>query len=261
MSQLGIEGAHPGGINLTKKIFERENVNKNSHILDVGCGTGQTVAYLARKFGAHVTGIDINSIMVEKAKKRMKEKRIQANVIQCTVEKLPFLDNQFDFVISESVLSFVDTSSALNEIYRVLKRGGRLIAIELTMKHPLSEKEEDAIKQFYGFNSLTLKKDWEVRLKQAGFDHIRIKKIHPPTQRRFSITRKVWNLNFMRFWNNISNTPLSIKGYWNIEFIHVQNNFVFYGKEVTHQMMSKERIEENELSFPLWSPISKSLLL
>jgi len=176
LSQLGIEGAHPGGINLTKKIFERENVNKNSHILDVGCGTGQTVAYLARKFGAHVTGIDINSIMVEKAKKRMKEKRIQANVIQCTVEKLPFLDNQFDFVISESVLSFVDTSSALNEIYRVLKRGGRLIAIELTMKHPLSEKEEDAIKQFYGFNSLTLKKDWEVRLKQAGFDHIRIKK-------------------------------------------------------------------------------------
>lgn len=73
LSKLGIEGAHPGGINLTKEIFKRENINRKSYILDVGCGTGQTAAYLAYKYGAKVTGIDINPTMVAKARRRMKK--------------------------------------------------------------------------------------------------------------------------------------------------------------------------------------------
>ncbi|WP_154661629.1 class I SAM-dependent methyltransferase [Bacillus ndiopicus] len=176
LSKLGIEGAHPGGINLTKEILKRENINRNSHILDVGCGTGQTAAYLAYKYGAKVTGIDINPTMVTKAERRMKKNSLPVKIIQGSVEKVPLPDYHFDFIISESVLSFVNKPRALKEIFRLLKNGGRFIAIEQTINKRLKEKEENEIKQFYGFDSLTMKKDWVALLEQAGFEQIRIQK-------------------------------------------------------------------------------------
>ncbi|MCG7345823.1 class I SAM-dependent methyltransferase [Sporosarcina sp. ACRSL] len=176
MSKLGIGGAHPGGINLTKEIFKRENINRNSHILDVGCGTGQTAAYLANRYGAKVTGIDNNPTMVAKAEKRLKKNRLPVKIIQCSVEEIPLPDNHFDFITSESVLSFVDKPRALKEIFRLLKNDGRFIAIEQTLNQQLQDIEENEIKQFYGFNSLTTEKDWIALLKQAGFEHIRIQK-------------------------------------------------------------------------------------
>ncbi|MFS0690571.1 class I SAM-dependent methyltransferase [Sporosarcina sp. 179-K 8C2 HS] len=174
MAKLGIEGAHPGGINLTKEIFKRENINRNSHILDVGCGTGQTAAYLAYRYGAKVTGIDINPTMIAKAERRMKKNRLSVKIIQGPVEKIPLPDNHFDIIASESVLSFVNKPRALKEIFRLLKNGGRFIAIEQTINQRLEEKEENEIKHFYGFTSLPTEKDWVALLEQAGFENIRI---------------------------------------------------------------------------------------
>ena len=68
LSKFGVGGAHPGGIQLTKELFKSETITPTTHILDVGCGTGQTAAYLAAQYGAIVTGIDNNPVMVEKAK-------------------------------------------------------------------------------------------------------------------------------------------------------------------------------------------------
>ncbi|HWK23663.1 MAG TPA: class I SAM-dependent methyltransferase [Ureibacillus sp.] len=181
LSKAGIGGAHPGGINLTKEIFKREDINNTSHILDVGCGTGQTAAYLAYKYRANVTGLDIHPTMITKAKKRMKKYNLPVNIIQASVEKVPLPDNHFDYIVSESVLSFVNKQRALKEIYRLLKNGGRFIAIELTITQFLMEKEENEIKQFYGFSSLTSKKDWMALLKQVGFKNIRIRK-HTPIE-------------------------------------------------------------------------------
>jgi ubiquinone/menaquinone biosynthesis C-methylase UbiE len=176
LSKLGIGGAHPGGINLTKEIFKKENIHRNSRILDAGCGTGQTAAYLAYKYGAHVTGIDINATMVAKALRRMKKNRLPVEIIQGSIENVPLPDNHFDFILSESVLSFVNKPRALKEIFRLLKKGGRFIAIELTIHESLKEEEEYEIKQFYGFQTLSMKKDWVALMKQAGFEQIRIRK-------------------------------------------------------------------------------------
>ncbi|MFF2177757.1 class I SAM-dependent methyltransferase [Lysinibacillus sp. NPDC058147] len=169
-------GAHPGGINLTKEIFKTENINRHSRILDVGCGTGQTAAYLAEEYKAKVTGIDINSEMVAKAKRRMKNNRLPVKIIECSIEQVPLPDHTFDFIISESVLSFVNKPNALKEIFRLLKKDGRFIAIEFTIHEPLEEEIEEEIKQFYGFDSCSMKKDWVALFNQAGFKNTRIQK-------------------------------------------------------------------------------------
>lgn len=176
LSKFGIGGAHPGGLNLTKKIFKSENINHSTEILDVGCGTGQTAAYLANRYDAKITGIDVNPTMVAKATRRMKKNRLPVKIIQGSIEKIPLPDRHFDYIISESVLSFVNKPRSLNEVFRLLKNGGRFIAIELTMIQRLTEKEEQEIKKFYGFDSLNTKKDWVALLNQAGFEHVHIRK-------------------------------------------------------------------------------------
>ena len=179
LSKFGIGGAHPGGIKLTKEIIRTKKIDNNSHILDVGCGTGQTDAYLASEYGAIVTGIDRHPIMVEKAKKRMKKERLPVEILQCSIENVPLPNNKFDFVLSESVLSFVDKPTALCEIFRLLKDGGQLIAIEFTINKPLETAIENEIKQFYAFESLPMEQDWIRYFKQAGFTNIQIEKKEP----------------------------------------------------------------------------------
>jgi len=176
LAKLGVGGAHPGGINLSKELFKAENIQQTSHILDVGCGTGQTAAYLATHFQAIVTGIDINPIMIEKARHRMKKTRLPVNIIQGSIVQTTLPNESFDLILAESVLSFVDQQRALQEIYRLLKRGGRFIAIEFTIPELLPSQQVEDIQQFYGFDALLMKKDWVVLLQQAGFHNIRIQK-------------------------------------------------------------------------------------
>lgn len=174
LSKFGIGGAHPGGIDVTKEIFKTENINKTSRILDVGCGTGQTAAYIAEQYGAKVTGIDINPIMVEKAKNRMEKYQLPVDTIQGSIEESLIKDGEFDFIISESVLSFVNKPKALKEIFRLLNNGGRFFANELTINQELTPTIEEEIKQFYGLDSVLMEKNWIDLFEQAGFKNIKI---------------------------------------------------------------------------------------
>lgn len=176
LAKFGVGGAHPGGINLSKEIWKAESIQSTSHLLDVGCGTGQTAAFLASHYAANVTGLDINPIMIEKAHHRMKKARLPVNIIQGSIEETSLPNEAFDFVLAESVLAFVDKQRALQEIFRLLKQGGRLVAIEFTIPTLLSSQLTDDIQQFYGFDALLMKKDWVVLLQQAGFHNIRIQK-------------------------------------------------------------------------------------
>lgn len=174
LSKFGVSGAHPGGINLTEKIFKNEKIDNMSYILDVGCGTGQTSAYLAAHYGAKVIGMDYNPIMVEKAKNRMIKNQLPVEIILDSIEKCSLTDNKFDFIISESVLSFVNKPQALKEIFRLLKHGGRFIANELTINKRIGTNNEVEIKRFYGLDSVLMEKDWISLFEQTGLKNIKI---------------------------------------------------------------------------------------
>ncbi|WP_160720966.1 methyltransferase domain-containing protein [Bacillus sp. USDA818B3_A] len=175
LAKFGVGGAHPGGINLTQNILSNEQINNQSVILDAGCGTGQTAAYLYQQYAAEVYGLEINPIMVEKAKNRFQTLQLPIHLIQGSIEEIPFADNTFDFILSESVLAFVNKPKAMKEIYRVLKNGGRLLANEMTMNRPLSPHESAEIMNFYGVDSLLQEQDWSYLIQSAGFRDIEIK--------------------------------------------------------------------------------------
>lgn len=100
---------------------------KGKRVLDIGCGNGYVLSKYARE-GAEVFGVDITETAVGITKKRFEWLKLNGNIRVANAEELPFEDNYFDCVCSMGVLHHTpDTQKAIDEVYRVLKPGGRLI--------------------------------------------------------------------------------------------------------------------------------------
>lgn len=118
---------HLGGLEATDALIQHCHITENSHILDVGCGVGQTASYIVKTLGARVTGVDINAKMVQRSQERAQNQGITqlTEFRVADAQDLPFPDNTFDAVITESVTAFPpDKQRAVNEYARVTKPGG-----------------------------------------------------------------------------------------------------------------------------------------
>jgi ubiquinone/menaquinone biosynthesis C-methylase UbiE len=102
---------------------------KEKKVLDIACGSGVLTEQFVR-MGAYVSAIDLTAKAVELTKKRMDLYGIEANVIQADGQELPFDDNSFDLVCAWGCLMHMPkTEQAIAEIKRVLKPGGKLVAM------------------------------------------------------------------------------------------------------------------------------------
>ncbi|UAL45512.1 class I SAM-dependent methyltransferase [Sutcliffiella horikoshii] len=169
---LGIGGAHPGGLELTKTILLNENL-EDKKLLEIGCGTGQTSMFL-HAMNIDVTPVDNHPIMIDKANNRFAEQQAGITALQMDIEKTEFKGSTFDFILSESVLSFTDTNKTLPELFRLLKEDGVLLAFEMTKKGTMPLELEDRMKQFYNMPRILSKNEWKETLKHHGFNKVEI---------------------------------------------------------------------------------------
>ncbi|GGL61446.1 class I SAM-dependent methyltransferase [Sporolactobacillus putidus] len=172
LAKLAIDSAHPGGRQLTEAIISETSMKEGDKVLDVGCGTGATSALLAEKTGTEVTGIDIHPKMVELAKKRSTGSSRPFQIVPGSAERLPFNDETFDWVLSESVTAFTDMTQSAPEYFRVLRPGGKLIAIEMTIEERLPRPDSKVIQSLYGVGRLLTEDDWKEIWEKAGFSGI-----------------------------------------------------------------------------------------
>ena len=168
---------HIGGLEATETLFELCHINKDKYILDVGCGAGLTPVLMAKRIGCSVIGIDISEGMVERSKERAKRRgimhRIEFQV--ANAQDLPFDDNSFDAVITESVTAFPnDKQKAVNEYVRVTKPGGYIGLNESTwLKIPPPPELIAWASQDLGANVKPLTSDeWVGLLEAAGLKGI-----------------------------------------------------------------------------------------
>jgi len=174
LASLGISSAHPGGSRLTKKILTSEKISTEMNVLDIGCGTGHTAAFLAKKFKCYVTALDAHSTMLEKAKKRFESENIAITALKGNAEKLPFEDGFFDYIFAESVIVFTNTDFSLPEFVRVLKQEGLLIAIEMVAEETLTVIEKKEIINVYGIKRILSVQEWQTHFQNAGFSLVLI---------------------------------------------------------------------------------------
>ncbi len=174
---------HMGGLKATKELVELCHIDKNSCVLEVGCGVGLTACYIAKEYGCKWIAIDVSEEMVRRARKRAKRKSVEDKVefIVADAQALPFRDDIFDAVIGESVNVFVkNKQKAINEYKRVVKPGGYVGFNEVTLiEAPPPELVEYLSLALGGAEFLT-SEGWESLLKEAGFSNI-IAKIYKTT--------------------------------------------------------------------------------
>lgn len=104
-------------------LANRWIAHRVKNILDAGCDDGNNTFLLSRK-AEKTWGIDVNQKTIEHAQQKFPS----ISFLRCPVEKTGFEDNFFDVIIMNDVLEHVENEIiALNEMFRILKKGGQLI--------------------------------------------------------------------------------------------------------------------------------------
>jgi tocopherol O-methyltransferase len=160
-------------------------VGTTPKIIDIGCGIGGSSLYLADKLAAEVVGITLSPVQANRAT----ERSIAAGLKDVSTFKvanaldIPYEDNTFDLVWTlESGEHMPDKTKFLQECYRVLKPGGRLIfatwchrptdeiAGELT---PAEIRHLDAIYEVYCLPYVISLPEYEEITNKCGFKDLR----------------------------------------------------------------------------------------
>jgi SAM-dependent methyltransferase len=109
-----------------RAFYENLDVAAGCELLDVACGSGQVALWAARD-GVKVTGVDIASNLVERARKRANAEGLKAHFIEGDAEALPFEDGSFDVVVSLIGAMFAPRPELVaRELLRVCSPGGMI---------------------------------------------------------------------------------------------------------------------------------------
>jgi SAM-dependent methyltransferase len=124
------------GPNAPQLVFEAIAAAKPARYLEVGCGEGELAARVQAELECDVVAIDQSERMVELTRERGVDARVG------DVQDLPFPGGEFDCAVAAWMLYHVpDVERALDELARVLRPGGRLVAVTNYSDHLAELKE------------------------------------------------------------------------------------------------------------------------
>jgi len=130
---------YPSRLRMEAYISSTLSGIRRKRVLDYGCGWGEkSLEYLER--GAQVTGIDISKRFVDQANKNAEAAGYPDNQYDFLVmdaHLLEFPESSFDFVIGYGILHHLEQEIALEQIYRVLAPGGRVMLFEPLADNPM----------------------------------------------------------------------------------------------------------------------------
>jgi len=161
---------------VTGWAMEFLDISGNESILDIGCGGGETLRRLSLKTNGHLTGVDYSSVSVKMSSEHNADSISSGrmNVIEASVEELPFSDNSFDRIITvESFYFWKNPQEDLKEVYRVLAdKGVFLIVADIYGGAELSDDEIKNVRKYNLYNPAP--EEFEELLVNAGFSNVKI---------------------------------------------------------------------------------------
>jgi len=170
-----------GGNNLRNEIAGMAKLREAKSVLDIGCGTGNLSLEIVKRLssGGRVIGVDAGEKMVTLAKNKLQERQMSIQFLRVSAESVPFKDEVFDCVFNVFLLHHLPMElkiAAFNEMYRVLKKGGELVTVDV-------DKPSNFLGKLIGLSRYHVK---EIRdnmkapldslLAEAGFENIIIMK-------------------------------------------------------------------------------------
>lgn len=163
---------HYGGLAANDALAHAARIGAGSRVADFCAGLGGPARYLADRYGADVTGIELTPARVAGAAELTQlvglESRVR--VLEGNVMDVPLRDATMDAVISQEALLHVpDKGRALTEAFRILKGGGRLAFTDWTPHVRLSADDADLLWRGMAAQALQSTADYRNLLQRAGF--------------------------------------------------------------------------------------------
>lgn len=173
---------HPGRVDAIRRM----GIKAGDRVLEVGVGTGINATLYPRD--CYVTGIDLSSSMLEKARERVARKGVRnVRLLQMDAQNLKFADDSFDIVYAPYVISVVpDPVGVAREMRRVCRPGGRIIILNhFRSSNRLMAWFERAISPFTVHVGFKSDLDLPAFVAQAELKPVSIDKVNWP---------KIWSL-------------------------------------------------------------------
>jgi ubiquinone/menaquinone biosynthesis C-methylase UbiE len=163
---------HYGGLAVNDALATAARIIAGSRIADFCAGLGGPARYLAHRYGADVTGIELTPARVAGAAEltRLVGLQDRVRVLDGDVTEVPLADSSMDAVVSqEAMLHVPDKGRALAEAFRILKAGGRLAFTDWTLHVPLSETDADLLWRGMAAQTLQSVAGYSELLRRVGF--------------------------------------------------------------------------------------------
>lgn len=148
-------------------------------VLDLGSGAGFDCFLAASKVGSKgkVIGVDMTPEMIDKAREIAEKNRVKNVEFRLgEIENLPVADSSVDVVISNCVINLsADKPKVFQEIYRVLKPGGRIAISDIALKRELPQKIPHSVDAYVGcIAGAMLISEYKKIVEASGLKNVKI---------------------------------------------------------------------------------------
>ncbi len=153
------------------------------NVLEIGIGSGLNLCHYSDKVTS-ITGLDPSKELTDMARERAAKASAPVKMLQISSEEIPTSDAKFDSIVCTWTLcSIPNVYSALREIYRVIKPGGRFVFIEHGLAPDLAiQRWQRRIEPFWKMvgGGCHLTREADILIQNAGFSISRLDCAYEP---------------------------------------------------------------------------------
>ena len=163
---------HFGGTPATDELARETHIGPGTEVVDFCAGLGGTVRYLAHRYAAIVTGIELTPVRVAGAEELTNLVGLQktSHVLHGDITNVPLRSESFDVVISQEAFCHVpNLRRAMLEAFRLLRKGGRLGFTDWIANAPLASQDAELMWDGIAIQPLQNIQGYQALVGEAGF--------------------------------------------------------------------------------------------